>query len=78
VLLADELLECPRPEALRERRDLVEVPPRRVGEEVAHATKYAQAAVSTVARPLVSRLNVVYVYVREWEQSLRFYRDPPA
>jgi len=24
---------------------------------------------------LVSRLNVVYLYVREWEQSLAFYRD---
>jgi lactoylglutathione lyase len=31
--------------------------------------------VSTQARPLVSRLNVVYLYVRELERSLVFYRD---
>jgi predicted enzyme related to lactoylglutathione lyase len=31
--------------------------------------------VSTAARPLVSRLNVLYLYVREWERSLGFYRD---
>ena len=30
---------------------------------------------STQARPLVSRLNVVYLYVRELERSLAFYRD---
>jgi len=30
---------------------------------------------STQARPLVSRLNVVYLYVRELEPSLAFYRD---
>ncbi len=30
---------------------------------------------STAARPLVSRLNVVYLYVLEWERSLEFYRD---
>ena len=32
-------------------------------------------ALSTQARPLVSRLNVVYLYVRELERSLAFYRD---
>lgn len=30
---------------------------------------------STEARPLVSRLNVVYLYVRDMERSLAFYRD---
>jgi lactoylglutathione lyase len=31
--------------------------------------------VSTEARALVSRLNVVYLYVRDLERSLAFYRD---
>jgi len=31
--------------------------------------------VSAQARPLVSRLNVVYLYVRDLERSLAFYRD---
>jgi catechol 2,3-dioxygenase-like lactoylglutathione lyase family enzyme len=31
--------------------------------------------VSTQARPLVSRLNVVYLYVRAMDRSLAFYRD---
>ena len=30
---------------------------------------------STDARPLVSRLNVVFLYVRDMERSLAFYRD---
>ena len=32
-------------------------------------------AVGTTTEPLVSRLNVVYLYVSEMERSLRFYRD---
>jgi lactoylglutathione lyase len=32
-------------------------------------------AVGTTAEPLVSRLNVVYLYVSEMERSLGFYRD---
>jgi lactoylglutathione lyase len=31
--------------------------------------------VSTEARPLVSRLAVLYLYVRDMERSLVFYRD---
>jgi lactoylglutathione lyase len=31
--------------------------------------------VSTEARPLVSRLAVLYLYVRDMERSLAFYRD---
>jgi len=32
-------------------------------------------AVGTTTEPLVSRLNVVYLYVSEMERSLGFYRD---
>jgi lactoylglutathione lyase len=32
-------------------------------------------AVGTTTEPLVSRLNVVYLYVSEMKRSLRFYRD---
>jgi catechol 2,3-dioxygenase-like lactoylglutathione lyase family enzyme len=31
--------------------------------------------VATQAAPLVSRINVVYLYVRDVERSARFYRD---
>jgi len=31
--------------------------------------------VRTTAEPLVSRINVVYLYVSEMERSLRLYRD---
>jgi catechol 2,3-dioxygenase-like lactoylglutathione lyase family enzyme len=30
---------------------------------------------ATEARPLVSRVNVVYLYVSDLDRSLRFYRD---
>ena len=30
---------------------------------------------ATEARPLVSRINVVYLYVRDMERSVGFYRD---
>jgi len=30
---------------------------------------------ATTAKPLVSRVNVVYLYVREMERSVAFYRD---
>jgi lactoylglutathione lyase len=30
---------------------------------------------ATAARPLVSRINVIYLYVRDMERSLGFYRD---
>ena len=32
-------------------------------------------AVGTTTEPLVSRLNVIYLYVSEMERSLGFYRD---
>lgn len=32
-------------------------------------------AMATEARPLVSRVNVLYLYVEDMERSLRFYRD---
>jgi predicted enzyme related to lactoylglutathione lyase len=32
-------------------------------------------AMATEVTPLVSRLNVVYLYVTDMERSLRFYRD---
>jgi SAM-dependent methyltransferase len=48
VLLADEVVERPRTQPLRERRLGVEAASCGLGEEVAHATKYAPTAVSEV------------------------------
>jgi SAM-dependent methyltransferase len=48
VLLADELVERLRPQAPRERRDLVQPPPRGFLEEIAHSAQYAPGAVREV------------------------------
>ena len=49
LLLADEVVEPPRPQPRGERRHVVEAPARRIREEVAHGGKYARA----MARPRV-------------------------
>ena len=48
VLLADEVVERRRPQALRERRRGIEATPRGLTEEVGHARKYALTDVSEV------------------------------
>ena len=54
--LADELLERPRAQPLRERRDFAGPLGCRVGEEVAHGQKYAPPMVTTSLRTEVTEL----------------------
>jgi lactoylglutathione lyase len=74
-MLTDELVEPPRPNTVRKRRDLIGPQRRRIAEEVAHAASMLGAVVVTPTTPIVTRISVVHLYVRDVRRSLDFYRD---
>ena len=74
VPLADELVERRRAHAQRERRDGRSALACRVGKEVAH-TNESMLRTGMETAVGVSNISVVYLYVRDMERSLTFYRD---